>query len=99
MGAASATAMDFDITFADKPGQTGTQFLFEIGTEVSADGAYPKSKGFNTGAASGTVLGPWPRQRRRRVRVFRRLPWPRVRGAGGACLSMCMTHDTYMYSV
>ena len=54
--AASATAMDFDITFADKPGQTGTQFLFEIGTEVSADGAYPKSKGFNTGAASGTSM-------------------------------------------
>ena len=53
---ASATAMDFDITFADKPGQTGTQFLFEVNTEVSADGAYPKSKGFNTATSSGTTV-------------------------------------------
>merc|ERR1712072_1182249 len=114
---------DFDITFADKPGQTGTQFLFEIGTEVSADGAYPKSKGFNTAAASGTSMqgvtlvatvqetiggsGTTPNigtiselaecsdrgLDNGECECFD-LPWPRVRGAGGACLSMCMTHDT-----
>merc|ERR1711908_76882 len=55
--AASANAMDFLVTFADKPGQTGTQFLFEVNTEVSADGAYPKSKGFNPAAAGLTVTG------------------------------------------
>merc|ERR1712094_59212 len=43
-------------TSRSRTSQTGTQFLFEIGTEVSADGAYPKSKGFNTGAASGTSM-------------------------------------------
>merc|ERR1712205_226121 len=37
------------------------------------------------------ALGPWPRQRRRRMRVLRRLPWPRVRGAGGARLSKTRT--------
>jgi len=55
-GAAANTYMDFLVTFADKPGQTGTQFLFEVNTEVSADGAYPKSKGFNTATSSGTTV-------------------------------------------
>merc|ERR1711988_1594578 len=37
--------MDFLVTFADKPGQTGTQFLFEVNTEATGLTVSPSGAG------------------------------------------------------
>jgi hypothetical protein len=42
---AVAQTYDFDVTFADKPGQTGVQFLLEVNTLFQGDGAFPVSRG------------------------------------------------------
>jgi len=45
--------MDFDVTFADKPGQTGVQFLLEVDIATRGSGSFPVSAGITT--ASSTV--------------------------------------------
>jgi hypothetical protein len=44
--------VDVDIAFADKPGQTGVQFLFELVTSAQGDGSYPVSAGWTTTASN-----------------------------------------------
>merc|ERR550537_2098348 len=46
--------MDFTIEFADKPGQTGVQYLFEVDVSKRGAGAFPMSGGI-TGASSYSV--------------------------------------------
>merc|ERR1712094_57119 len=38
-------AMEFTVTFADKPGQTGVQYLFEYDTNSRGAGSFPVSAG------------------------------------------------------
>merc|ERR1719261_22322 len=45
-GAATASNIALNIQFADKPGQTGVQYLFEVVTAYQGDGAFPVSRGF-----------------------------------------------------
>jgi len=51
----AANEANFDITFADKPGQTGVQFLFETNIKYQGDGAFPVSRGVNQAGATSTV--------------------------------------------
>jgi hypothetical protein len=51
--AASDTTGDFTIEFADKPGQTGVQYLLEVDIAAAGAGSYPVSAG---GATSVTVV-------------------------------------------
>jgi len=51
-----AQEADFDITFADKPGQTGVQFLFEVNTAFQGDGAFPVSRGVLGAGATSKVF-------------------------------------------
>merc|ERR1712054_88780 len=50
---ADGAKMDFDVTFADKPGQTGVQFLLEVDIATRGSGSFPVSAGITT--ASSTV--------------------------------------------
>merc|ERR1712072_1474918 len=47
--------VNLDIAFADKPGQTGVQFLFEVVTAAQGDGSFPVSKGWIQGGAAAAV--------------------------------------------
>jgi len=49
---AAAAQMDFTVTFADKPGQTGVQYLFEIDAAARGSGSFPVSTGLIGGAYS-----------------------------------------------
>jgi hypothetical protein len=51
--ASSATTYDLTVEFADKPGQTGVQYLLEVDLAAAGAGSYPVSKG---GASSVTVV-------------------------------------------
>merc|ERR1711868_193853 len=51
--AASDTTGDFTVEFADKPGQTGVQYLLEVDIDAAGAGSYPVSAG---GATSVTVV-------------------------------------------
>jgi len=51
--ASSATTGDFTVEFADKPGQTGVQYLLEVDIDAAGAGSYPVSSG---GASSVTVV-------------------------------------------
>jgi len=48
--------IDLDIAFADKPGQTGVQFLFEVVTAAQGDGSFPVSKGWIQSGASAAIF-------------------------------------------
>jgi len=53
---ADGAKVDFDVTFADKPGQTGVQFLLEVNTAAnSAAGSFPTHGGITPGAATYTI--------------------------------------------
>jgi len=47
--------MDFDVTFADKPGQTGVQFLLEVDITTRGSGSYPTSAGITESGAVYTI--------------------------------------------
>lgn len=53
--------MDFVVEFADKPGQTGVQYLFDVDIAATANGAFPKSNGLggstyaNSATSTATV--------------------------------------------
>jgi len=51
--------IDFDVTFADKPGQTGVQFLLEVDTTArTAAGSFPTHAGISGGTYTiGEVIG------------------------------------------
>merc|ERR1712178_234123 len=51
--ASTATTGDFTVEFADKPGQTGVQYLLEVDIDAAGAGSYPVSAG---GATSVTVV-------------------------------------------
>jgi len=52
-GADATKEVNIDVEFADKPGQTGVQFLLEVNIAYQGDGAFPVSRGFQgTNAAS-----------------------------------------------
>merc|ERR1711990_199169 len=53
--AASAANMDFQIEFADKPGQTGVQYLFEVDKTTRSAGSFPVSAGITTASSSVSV--------------------------------------------
>jgi len=48
-------SMDFDIMFADKPGQTGVQFLFEVDITTRGSGSFPTSAGITESGAVYTI--------------------------------------------
>jgi hypothetical protein len=50
---------DFDVTFADKPGQTGVQFLLEVNINYQGDGAFPVSRGVLGSGATVKVYEKW----------------------------------------
>jgi len=50
---------DFDVTFADKPGQTGVQFLLEVNINYQGDGAFPVSRGVLGAGAAVKVYEKW----------------------------------------
>ena len=52
--AAAALQNQFTVSFADKPGQTGVQYLFEIDTDARGAGSFPVSAGIDSG--SNTVV-------------------------------------------
>merc|ERR1712028_150928 len=52
--ATTSTKMDFTIEFADKPGQTGVQYLMEVDINKRGAGSFPVSGGI-TGASSYSV--------------------------------------------
>jgi hypothetical protein len=52
---AASTTVDFDVTFADKPGQTGVQFLLEVDISYQGDGAFPTSRGVLAAASTAVV--------------------------------------------
>ena len=52
----ATTTYDFDVTFADKPGQTGVQYLLEVNTLFQGDGAFPVSRGVAQGSAAVAEL-------------------------------------------
>jgi len=54
-----AKQSDFDVTFADKPGQTGVQFLLEVNIAFQGDGAFPVSRGVLGGGAAVKVHEKW----------------------------------------
>lgn len=47
--------MDFQIEFADKPGQTGVQYLFEVDLAARSAGSFPVSAGITTATSVATV--------------------------------------------
>merc|ERR1711988_1282367 len=52
----AATAnMDFQIEFADKPGQTGVQYLFEVDKTTRSAGSFPVSAGITTASSAVSV--------------------------------------------
>ena len=53
--AAHASNMDFQIEFADKPGQTGVQYYFELDTKARGPGSFPVSAGL-VAAAQGVSV-------------------------------------------
>jgi len=53
--APQAYTMDFDVTFADKPGQTGVQFLLEVDISVRSSGSFPTSAGITESGAVYTI--------------------------------------------
>merc|ERR1711865_1301543 len=52
--ATASNQMDFTIEFADKPGQTGVQYLMEVDINKRGAGSFPVSGGI-TGASSDGV--------------------------------------------
>merc|ERR1719487_805714 len=52
---ANAGSMEFTVTFADKPGQTGVQYLFEFDTNARGAGSFPVSAGIATVAGQTVV--------------------------------------------
>merc|ERR1711924_561338 len=56
---ADGAKIDFDVTFADKPGQTGVQFLLEVDTTArTAAGSFPPHAGISGGTYTiGEVIG------------------------------------------
>jgi len=54
-----AAKQDFDVTFADKPGQTGVQFLLEVDVSArTAAGSFPTHAGISSGTYTiGEVIG------------------------------------------
>merc|ERR1719390_81637 len=55
-GAATASNIALNIQFADKPGQTGVQYLFEVVTAYQGDGAFPVSRGFLSTSVGTAVV-------------------------------------------
>ena len=55
----AAKQSDFDVTFADKPGQTGVQFLLEVNINYQGDGAFPVSRGVLGAGATAKVFEKW----------------------------------------
>jgi len=52
------TDMDFDVTFNDRPGQTGVQFLLEVDTAARGAGCFPVIAGISSGTHSvGEIIG------------------------------------------
>jgi len=51
----SAANMDFNVEFADKPGQTGVQYLIEVDTRLYGPGSFPVSAGITTASSAVTV--------------------------------------------
>lgn len=49
----SASKMDFEVTFSDRPGQSGVQYLFEVDITPRGPGHFPVSAGVTE---SGTVV-------------------------------------------
>jgi len=54
-GAPTASNVALDVQFADKPGQTGVQYLLEINAAYQGDGAFPVSRGFIAGTTTTSV--------------------------------------------
>jgi hypothetical protein len=55
-GAATTNSVDIDVKFADKAGQTGVQFILEVGLAARTNAGYfPHSAGFTHASASVTV--------------------------------------------
>jgi hypothetical protein len=48
-------AIDIDVNFADKPGQTGVQFLLEVDITTRGSGSYPTSAGITESGAVYTI--------------------------------------------
>merc|ERR1711865_1226892 len=48
---AHASNMDFQVEFADKPGQTGVQYLMEVDIKARGAGSFPVSAGITTAAS------------------------------------------------
>merc|ERR1711959_818432 len=53
--ATGSNKMDFTIEFADKPGQTGVQYLFEIDINKRGAGSFPTSGGLTGAQAAYSV--------------------------------------------
>jgi len=53
---AKNSALDFTITFADLPGQTGVQYLFEVDTATRGDGSFPRTAGITQTSAAYSVV-------------------------------------------
>lgn len=53
---AKKSALDFTITFADLPGQTGVQYLFEVDTATRGDGSFPRTAGITQASAAYSVV-------------------------------------------
>ena len=53
--ASDAKFMDMKVAFADKPGQTGVQFLLEVDISYQGDGAFPTSRGVLAAASTAIV--------------------------------------------
>jgi hypothetical protein len=54
-GAPTASNVALNVQFADKPGQTGVQYLLEINAAYQGDGAFPVSRGFLAGTTTTLV--------------------------------------------
>jgi len=52
---AHASNMDFQVEFADKPGQTGVQYLIEVDIKARGAGSFPVSAGITTAASVVSV--------------------------------------------
>merc|ERR1711865_482985 len=52
---AHAGNMDFQVEFADKPGQTGVQYLIEVDIKARGAGSFPVSAGITTAASVVSV--------------------------------------------
>jgi hypothetical protein len=51
----NANTMNFNVNFADKPGQTGVQYLLEVDTAIHSDGSFPISQGITDGSSVANV--------------------------------------------